>query len=109
VRTRVRYSSNVNQDLRRGCESSRANGMIGPVSTFPMKLRTKVYLYATLVAVGVLTNLFLLLYRRHLYELNADYAREPLHQIQMFLFRGTEVLVLAGGIILLWSKLSDRS
>ena len=83
--------------------------MIGPDSTFPMKLRIRVYLYVALVTAGVLTNFLLLLYRRHLYELNADYAREPLHQIQMFLFRGTEVLALTGGIILLWWKLSERN
>lgn len=70
-----------------------------------MRFRSRVYVYAALVALGILANAILLGYRRHLYELNADYPREPLHPIQMVLFRGTEGLILVGAVFLLWWKL----
>jgi hypothetical protein len=53
-----------------------------------MKLKTGVYIYAALVAICILANFVLWRYRLHLYELNTDYEREPLHHIQMILFRG---------------------
>jgi hypothetical protein len=74
-----------------------------------MTFRRVVYSYAALVGAGIVANTILLRYRRHLYELNADYVREPLHQIQMVLFRGTEALIVVGAVLLLWLKYRDRN
>lgn len=47
-------------------------------------------------------------YRHHLYELNADYQREPLHRIQMGLFRPPEALIAVGALFLFWCKLNNN-
>ena len=73
-----------------------------------MTLRVKVYFFTGLVAAGIVANAIVWRYRRHLYELNSDYAREPLRQIQMVLFRGTEILILVGALFLVWSKYRDQ-
>jgi hypothetical protein len=74
-----------------------------------MRFRTKIYVYLGVVAVGVLANFLLWRYRLHLYELNPDYDREPLQSIQMILFRGTQVLMVAGLAMLGWWKFSQKN
>jgi len=73
-----------------------------------MKLRTKTYIYLGVVGVGVLANLALWRYRLHLYDLNTDYDYEPLHRIQMILFRGTQGFICIGLAFLAWSKFSGK-
>jgi hypothetical protein len=73
-----------------------------------MKLKTGAYIYAALVAIYILANFVLWRYRLHLYELNTDYEREPLHHIQMILFRGTEVVTVAGLALLGWWRFSGK-
>jgi hypothetical protein len=64
-----------------------------------MKMKTSTSICLTAAMVGVFANFVLWRYRLHLYELNADYEREPLHHIQLILFRGTEALVLLGAVL----------
>ena len=74
-----------------------------------MRLRTAVYVYLAVVAVGVLVNLLLWRYRLHLYELNTDYEREPLQSIQLVMFRGTQAIMAAGLGLLAWWKFSKKN
>ena len=74
-----------------------------------MKLRTKAHIYLAVVAVGVLANLALWRYRRHLHELDTDYEREPLQHIQMILFRGTQAFLVVGALVLSWWKFFRKS
>ena len=74
-----------------------------------MRFRTKIYVYLAVVAVGVLANFLLWRYRLHLYELNTDYDREPLQSIQMILFRGNQVFIVAGLAMLGWWKFSQKN
>jgi hypothetical protein len=74
-----------------------------------MRFRTKIYVYLAVVAVGVLANFLLWRYRLHLYELNTDYDREPLQSIQMILFRGAQVFIVAGLAMLGWWKVSQKN
>src|SRR5260370_34994372 len=61
-----------------------------------MKLRTKTYIYLTVTAVGIAANFALRFYRHHLYDLNVDYEREPLRQIQNILIGTTEAFIVGG-------------
>ena len=74
-----------------------------------MKLKDKIYIYLALVAVGISANFILWRYRLHLYELNTDYEREPLHHIQMILFRGTQAFIVAGALFLSWAKFFGKN
>jgi hypothetical protein len=74
-----------------------------------MKLKVKTYIYLAVVAASILANFILWRYRLHLYELNTDYERDPLHHIQMILFRGTEAIIVAGALFLSWSKLFGKN
>lgn len=65
-----------------------------------MSRRTSFYLYLALSAACILANFVLWRYRLHLYDLNTDYDIEPLHHIQMILFRATLALISIGWILL---------
>ncbi|MGB8013098.1 MAG: hypothetical protein WCF68_15905 [Terriglobales bacterium] len=73
-----------------------------------MKVRTGTYIYLAAGAAGILANLVLWRYRLHLYNLDTDYPREPLQHIQMILFRGTQVFILVGALLLSWWKFSAK-
>jgi hypothetical protein len=73
-----------------------------------MKLRTNVYIYLAISAAGILSNFVLWRYRLHLYDLNTDYDIEPLHHIQMILFRATLAFISCGLVLLRWRRFFDR-
>ena len=73
-----------------------------------MKIKIGTYICLTTAMVGVLANFVLWRYRLHLYELNTDYEREPLHHIQLVLFRGTEALVLLGALLYSWRRFFSK-
>ena len=73
-----------------------------------MKFRTKVYVYIAVAGIGIVANILLWRYRRHLYELNSDYEREPLQSIQMVLFRGTQAFMVIGIAVLGWWRFYKR-
>ncbi len=66
-----------------------------------MNFRGKLATYFTVSVLGVALNFLLWRYRDHLYNLNTDYEREPWHQIQVILFRGTLIWMAAGAFLLL--------
>jgi hypothetical protein len=72
---------------------------LGSEGTF-VRFRTKVFLYVALVVSCILANYLLWRYRMHLYNLDTDYEREPLHDDQMILF-GASLAITAGGALLL--------
>ena len=73
-----------------------------------MKVRTGTYIYLAAGAAGILANFILWRYRLHLYDLDTDYQREPLQHMQMILFRGTQVFILVGALLLSWWKFSAK-
>lgn len=74
-----------------------------------MRSRTAIYVYFAVLAGAVLANFLLWRYRLHLYDLNTDYEREPLQTIQLILYRGTQALIVAGLVWLVWWKFSKRT
>jgi hypothetical protein len=69
-----------------------------------MKFEAKACTYLAVAALGILANFVLWRYRRHLYEIDTDYNREPLQGIQMIQFRGTQAFIVAGAFLLSWWK-----
>lgn len=66
-----------------------------------MHLKKKALFYLVLVSCCVLANYLLWRYRMHLYDLNTDYEREPLHDDQMILFGASLAVSIGGGLLLL--------
>jgi hypothetical protein len=73
-----------------------------------VKIRTNVYIYLAISAAGILSNFIFWRYRLHLYDLNTDYDIEPLHHIQIVLFKGTLVFINCGLVLLPWRKFFDK-
>jgi len=73
-----------------------------------MKLKTRVFLYLVIVATCVLANYLLWRYRLHLYYLDTDYEREPLHDGQMMLVGATLAIIIGSALLLLAQVVREK-